>query len=168
MERSGTRGWSPAWILPWYDLRMKYRVQAHVTYLTKYHIIWIPKYRRKVLITGVKEYFEKVMDTFVSERYPDLHILERSVQEDHVHLFVEIPPKYSVSTIVGQIKAHTSRIMRQKFEYLSRAAEMWSVGYFVSTVGTSEKIVRDYIRSQERQDTGRAQLVLGEDTTGEA
>lgn len=57
--------------------------------------------------------------------------------------------------------------MRQKFEYLARASEMWSVGYFVSTVGTSEKIVRDYIRNQERQDTGQAQLVLGEDTMGE-
>jgi putative transposase len=91
-----------------------------------------------------------------------------SVQPDHVHLLLEIPPKYAVSKVVGDIKANTAREMRKEFQYLARSSEMWSVGYFVSTVGSNEKVIRDYIEMQEKQDTGRAELVLGEDITGGA
>ena len=108
------------------------------------------------------------MDTVISERYPDVVVLERNILPDHVHLFIEIPPKYSVSKIVGDIKANSARMMRKKFEYLARSNEMWSVGYFVSTVGTNEEIIRKYIQNQEKQDTGRSEIVLGDDTTGEA
>ena len=147
---------------------MKFRVQAHVTYKCRYHIIWIPKYRRKTLVLGVDKYFEKVMDTVISERYPDILVLERSIQPDHLHILVEIPPKYSVSSVVGVIKSNTARMMRKKFEYLARSNEMWSVGYFVSTVGTNERITQNYIKNQQKQDTGRSEIVLGDDTTGEA
>lgn len=147
---------------------MKFRVQAHVTYKAKYHVIWIPKYRRKTLVNGVDKYLEKVMDTYIIERYPDVQVLERSVQPDHVHLLVEIPPKYAVSKVVGDIKANTARLMRKQFEYLRRADEMWSIGYFVSTVGANEKIIKQYIGNQELQDKGRAELALGDETTGEA
>ena len=103
---------------------MKFHVQARITYKTKYHIVWIPKYRRKTLVKGVREYLEKVMDTYLFDRYPDVIIIERSVQEDHIHVLMEIPPKYSVSKIVGDIKANTSRLMRKQFVYLARADEM--------------------------------------------
>jgi putative transposase len=146
---------------------MKFRTQAHVTYKTRYHVIWIPKYRRATLVAGVREYFEKVMDTYLGNRYPDVHVLERSVQPDHVHCLLEIPPKYSVSKIVGDIKANTSRELRKQFAYLTHVDETWSIGYFVSTVGLNESMVKDYIKNQEKQDTGRAELVLGKDTTGE-
>ncbi len=147
---------------------MKFRVQAHITYKTRYHIVWIPKYRRKTLVIGVREYFEKVMDTYLSDRYPDVIVIERSVQDDHIHVLLEIPPKYSVSKIVGDIKSNTSRLMRKQFEYLARASEMWSIGYFVSTVGTNEKMIKNYIQNQEKQDKGRSEIVLEDDTTGEA
>ncbi len=146
---------------------MKFKTQAHVTYKCRYHIIWIPKYRRKTLVRGVDKYFEKVMDTVIAERYPDVIVLERSILPDHIRLLLEIPPKYSVSKIVGDIKANTARMMRKEFEYLARSNEMWSIGYFVSTVGTNEKIIKQYIQNQEKQDTGRSEIVLGEDTTGE-
>lgn len=139
---------------------MKFRVQAHVTYKTRYHIIWIPKCRREVLVTGVKEYLEKVMDTYIADRYPDVLILERNVLVDHLHLLVEIPPKYSVSKVVGDIKANTAREMRKKFGYLTKYPEMWSVGYFVSTVGMNEATIKNYIQKQEKQDKGQAQLAL--------
>ena len=147
---------------------MRFRVQAHVTYKCRYHIIWIPKYRRKTLVSGVDKYFCKVMDTTVAERYPDVVVLERNVLPDHIHILLEIPPKYSVSSIVGSIKAHTAREMRKRFEYLGRSNGMWSVGYFVSTVGTNETIIKTYIQNQEKQDTGRSEIVLGKDTTGVA
>lgn len=110
---------------------------------------------------GVAKYFEKVMDSVISDRYPDILIYERSVQPDHVHIFLEIPPKYSVASVVGSLKAHTARKMRKKFGYLAQASSLWSVGYFVSTVGTNEVIIKNYIRRQEKQDTGRSQIALG-------
>lgn len=139
---------------------MKFQVQAHVTYKTRYHIIWIPKRRRPVLVPGVREYFEKVMDTYLFDRYSDVHCLERNVQVDHVHVLLDIPPKYSVSKIVGEIKANTSKEMRKKFAYLKLKEEMWSVGYFVTTVGINEKIIMNYIQNQKKQDKGQAQLAL--------
>src|ERR1019366_4867597 len=111
---------------------MKFHVQAHVVYTTQYHVVWIPKYRRKVLIPGVKKYFEKVMDSYLADRYPDVLVLKRSVQPDHIHVLLEIPPKYSVSQIVGNVKANTARVLRKKFNYLARGDGMWSIGYFVS------------------------------------
>lgn len=86
---------------------MKFHVQDHVTYKTRYHIVWIPKYRRKTLVSGVREYLEKVMDTYIEDRYLDVITIERSVQEDHIYILLETPPKYSVSKVVGDIKANT-------------------------------------------------------------
>jgi putative transposase len=112
------------------------------------------------LVQGVKQYFEKVMDSFLFDRYPDIIVNERSVQDDHVHIMIEIPPKYAVSKIVGEIKAHTAKKLRKHFEYMHRADEVWSIGYFVSTIGINEQVIRAYIQNQETQDTGRAELVL--------
>ena len=97
---------------------MKVKVQAHVAYQTRYHVVWIPKFRKKVLVAGVKEYLEKTIQTTVIDRYPDVYIIELNVQVDHVHALVEIPPKYSVSSVVGYIKGVTSRNMRMHFEFL--------------------------------------------------
>lgn len=130
-------------------------------YKTQYHIVWIPKYRRKVLVRGVAQYLEKVMDTYLADRYPDVVIKERKIQLDHIHILAEIPPKYAVSKIIGDIKSNTARKMRKKFDFLKKGSEMWAVGYFVSTVGLNEKVISAYIRYQEKQDKGRAQLALG-------
>lgn len=137
---------------------MEVKVQAHVAYQTRYHVVWIPKYRRKVLIEGVKEYLEKTIQTTVIDRYPDVYVIELNVQKDHVHALLEIPPKHSVSSVVGYIKGATSRNMRMHFEYLRRATGLWSDGFYVSTVGYDEKRIRDYIRYQEKQSSGQALL----------
>ena len=101
------------------------------------------------------------MKSYLVDRYPDVLVLECSVQSDHVHLMFEIPPKYSVSKIVGDIKSNTARLMKKEFDYLASKNNLWSVGYFVSTVGMNEKVVKDYIVKQEEQDKGRAELALG-------
>lgn len=137
---------------------MKVKVQAHVAYQTRYHVVWIPKFRKKVLIAGVKEYLEKTIQTTVVDRYPDVYVIELNVQVDHVHALVEIPPKYSVSSIVGYIKGVTSRNMRTHFEFLRRAQHLWADGFYVSTVGYDEQKIRDYIRYQDRQASGQALL----------
>jgi len=137
---------------------MKIKVQAHAAYQTQYHIVWIPKRRRQVLVSGVREYLKKVLLTITQERYPDIYITELNIQPDHLHLLVEIPPKYAVSTIVGYIKRTSSKLMRRKFTYLTRQPAMWSVGYFVSSVGINESTIRKYIRYQEKQDLGQVLL----------
>ena len=78
-------------------------------YQTQYHVVWIPKYRRKVLVPGVKEYLEKAFSIILAERYPDVYISEQNIQPDHVHMLLEIPPKYAVSTVIGVLKGGSSR-----------------------------------------------------------
>ena len=136
---------------------MQIKKQSHVAYQTAYHIVWIPKRRYKILVTGVVEYLGKVMDGYLGDRYPDVHIHERNIQKDHVHILIEIPPKYAVCKIVQDIKSNTSKEMRRKFKYLRRGRKsMWRVGYFVSTIGKDEKVVRRYILHQEAEEKGHA------------
>lgn len=137
---------------------MKIKVQAHVAYQTQYHVVWIPKYRRKILVAGVKEYLEKTLYSVIEERYPDVYISELNVQDDHVHALIEIPPKYAVSTIVGYIKGATARLMRMHFEYLKHARHMWADGFFVSSVGINEQVIRRYIKYEQKQERGQAEL----------
>ncbi len=138
---------------------VKVRLQAHVAYQTQYHIVWIPKYRRKLLVKGVGRYLGKILYKVIEERYPDVKITEQNIRPDHVHLLIEIPPKYAVSTVVGKLKGGSSRLLRKKFEYIRRNPVTWSVGYFVSSVGVNEAVIRKYIQYQEKQDLGQALLV---------
>ena len=138
---------------------MRIKVQAHVAYQTQYHVVWIPKYRHKILVEGVKQYLEKVFYAILEERYPDVYISEQNIQLDHVHMLIEIPPKYSISAVIGVLKGTSSRLMRKQFAYLQIRREMWSVGYFVSSVGANESVIRRYIQYQEKQDLGQAVLV---------
>lgn len=142
---------------------MKYYRQAHVVYHTEYHLVWIPRFRRKVLVHGVGEYLLKTLDT-VRKWYPDIVYLERNIQSDHVHLLISIPPRMSVSRAVNILKSNTSAALKKKFKFLQHMYAddhgIWSVGYFVSTVGVNEKIVRRYIRLQQKEDGGQAELGL--------
>ena len=137
---------------------MKIKVQSHVAYQTQYHVVWIPKYRKQVLVAGVKEYLAKVFYTIIEEWYPDIYISEQNIQPDHIHMLIEIPPKYAVSTVIGKLKGISSRLLRQKFDYLRRKPAMWSVGYFVSSVGVNKLTIKRYIQYQEKQDLGQALL----------
>jgi putative transposase len=136
---------------------VKTLVQSHTAYQLLYHIVWIPKYRRKLLVEGVDKYLEEVMRTYLLERYPDVVIEELSIQVDHLHTMLIIPTKYSVSKVVGDIKSNTSKELRKKFDYLRRVSKdgMWSTGYFVSSVGLDEQRIRRYIQYQEEQDKGQ-------------
>ena len=139
---------------------MKIKTQAHIAYQTQYHIVWIPKYRKRILVEGVKEYLEKAFTTIFQQRYPDVYISEQNIQPDHIHMLIEIPPKYAVSTVVGYLKGVSSRLLKLKFDFIRNLRyETWSVGYFVSSVGMNESIIKNYIRYQEKQDLGQAELV---------
>ena len=97
---------------------METRTQAHVCYRLLYHVVWIPKKRWNVLKTGVNVYLEKVIRSFVLDRYPGVVVEEIAIQEDHVHIVMVIPPKYGISRVIGEVKSVSSRKLREKFEYL--------------------------------------------------
>ncbi len=142
---------------------MDVRKQAHATYRCEYHLVWTTKYRYKILTDGVVQYLEIKLEE-VRKTYPDIIYLERSIQPDHVHLMVVIPPKYAVATAVQYMKQNTSRHLKEKFDFIkqrySRIGSVWSIGYFASTVGLHEKVIQAYIRNQEKEDAGQAQLAL--------
>ena len=142
---------------------MQYYRQAHVVYHTQYHVVWIPRFRRKFLIPAVANYLLTKMDE-VRKWYPDLLFLERNIQSDHIHILLSVPPRQSVSSAINILKTNTSRALKSKFKFLSKmyadGGGIWSVGYFVSTVGINERIIRRYIRMQEKEDSGQAKLAL--------
>lgn len=137
---------------------MEVKVQAHVAYQIRYHVVWISKRRKKILTAGIKEYVDKTIKTVVIDRYPDVYVHELNIQEDHVHALLEIPPKYCVSTVIGYIKGAVSRYMRTHIETLRHAREPWGDGFYISTVGFNEETVRKNIQYQDKQERGQALL----------
>ena len=98
---------------------MKNRVSAHGAYNHQYHIAWIPKYRKRVLKGELKSFLEKRLFE-VQEYHPEIEIEKFNIQVDHVHLVSVIPPKYSVSSVVGKMKANTSRQIRIEFPWIKK------------------------------------------------
>jgi putative transposase len=142
---------------------MKTRRQAHCVFRCQYHIVWITKYRYKILVDGVKEYLEIKLDE-IRKYYPEIEYIEHNIQSDHVHMLVSFPPKYSISKVVGILKSNTSHALREKFDFIRKRylniRAVWSIGYFVSTVGLDETMIEKYVRYQEKEDLGQAQLKL--------
>ena len=98
---------------------METRLSGHGVYRTEYHIIWIPKYRRRILNPGVKEYISKIFPK-VLRGMPGCEIVEQNIQVDHIHLLMVIPPKYAVSEVIGQMKQYTASRLRKKFAWLEK------------------------------------------------
>jgi putative transposase len=141
---------------------MKLHRQAHVVYRTQYHIFWVTKYRRKILVPGIAEYFKKCIKE-VRKFYPDWYFEEIGLEQDHVHLHMIIPPKYAISKVVETLKSVTSRRLKEKFEHFLKKVYwddcgIWSRGFFVSTVGVDEKIIRRYVAYQGQQDAGQTKF----------
>jgi len=126
-------------------------------------MVWIPRYRYKVLVKGVDEYLLKKMEE-IRKIYPEIEYVQRNIQPDHVHLVPSFPPKYSIAKVVQIIKSNTGKAMWEKFGFLRKRycgrGGIWSAGYFVSTVGLDEKLIEKYVRYQEKEDLGQAKLAL--------
>ena len=142
---------------------MDIRLSGHTAYRTEYYIVWIPKYRHRILNPGVKGYLVKLFPKVI-EQLPGCEIIKCSIQPDHIHMVMVIPPKYAVSTVVGRMKGMTGSELRKKFEWLKnrywKENIVWSPGYFVSTVGIDEEKILKYVEYQGRQDSGQAKLEL--------
>ena len=142
---------------------MEIRKSNHSVYRTQYHVVWITKYRFKLLSPGLKDHLEKLL--WKSTRaMPGVEIQELNVQKDHVHIMIVIPPRYAVSEVVGRLKSGASKIFRERYRLFKKVygekEVMWSTGYFVSTVGIDEEIIRRYIKYQEALDTGQMKFDL--------
>ncbi len=142
---------------------MQVSYSGHSVYHTVYHVVFVTKYRRKVLNPGFAKYTHSVI-TEVAQNVDGVHIVELNIQIDHVHIVLEIPPKYAVSKVVEIIKGQSTKVVRKKFPWLDKVyfgtTSLWSVGFFVSTVGVNEEAIKNYVRYQQKQDSGQAKLDL--------
>ena len=142
---------------------MRLHKAAHTVYKTQYHIVWVTRFRRKILVQGVEQYL-KIKLQEVRKYYPDWYYTEIGIDKYHVYLHMVIPPKYSVSFVVETMKKNTSRSLREKFAFLDKVywdkGGIWSKGYFVATVGINEETIRNYVRWQAKEDAGQAKLEM--------
>ena len=132
----------------------KYKKLSHVVYKCDYHIIWTPKYRYRVLFGEVRQLVEE--DIRMLCEWKGAEIIEMSVQENHVHIVVSIPPKLSVSTLMGILKGKLAIKLFKTYPKLKQRPywgnHFWSRGYFVNTVGIDEAMIRRYVKYQEGED----------------
>ncbi len=113
---------------------MEYKRNHNVVYSCKYHVVWCPKYRRKVLVNGVDVRLKELIDEICNEFR--IGVIEMEIMPDHVHLLMEADPQFGVHKAVKRIKGRTSRILRQEYSWLcSRLPSLWTNSCFVSTVG---------------------------------
>jgi len=135
----------------------KNRKLTHVVYQCNYHVVWVPKYRFRILTGAVKEQIEE--DTRMLCEWKDVEILELSVQPDHVHLVCSIPPKLSVSEFMGILKGRLAIKLFKSYPKMKQKPywgnHFWSRGYFVNTVGIDEDMIRRYVKYQEGNEKRR-------------
>ena len=136
---------------------------AHTTWECKYHIVFAPKYRRQIIYGKIKADIGKILRELCERK--EIEIIEAELCKDHIHMLIRIPPKYSVSEIMGYLKGKSSlmifdRHANLKYKYGNR--HFWCRGYYVDTVGKNAKKIGEYIRNQLQEDATADQLSLQE------
>ena len=131
----------------------------HTVWECKYHVVWIPKYRRKTLYGELRRHLGEVIRDLAQQR--ESRVVEGHLRPDHIHVLISVPPKHAISQVVGYIKGKSAIHIARN--YLGRRSNFkgqhfWARGYWVSTVGKDEKAVREYIRDQEKEDRRLEQL----------
>ena len=126
------------------------RSLSHTVWECKYHIVWVPKKRRKIIFGKLRQELRTILKRLCE--YKGVEVVEGTMCIDHIHVCLAIPPKYSVSTIVGYLKGKSAMILFEKYSRLKknfRGHSFWARGYYVSTVGLDEAKIRKYIKNQE-------------------
>ena len=136
---------------------------AQGMYCLHYHVVWVCKYRRKILKPGVCSYIRKTFPGLL-RGMPGVEIESIGFDSDHVHMLMIVPPKYIISDVMGRLKSQLASRMRKFFPRLSKVywneTIVWSPGYFVSSVGIDEQTIRNYVEHQGRQDSGQLRQEL--------
>ncbi len=129
--------------------QVQYKSNNNVVFSCKYHIIWCPKYRRKVLVNGIDKRLKDIIIDVCDSLQVEL--IEMEVVSDHVHLLAEVDPQFGVHRLVKNIKGKSSRLLRSEFKILrSRLPTLWTNSYFVSTIGGAPlEIVKQYVEQQK-------------------
>jgi putative transposase len=134
---------------------------SHTTWECKYHVVFIPKCRRKTLYGQLRRHLGEVFRQLAAQR--ESRVEEGHLMSDHVHMLISIPPKYAVSQVVGYIKGksaiHLARVYGERKRNFA-GQHFWARGYLVSTIGRDEAVIRDYIRAQEQEDERLEQLKI--------
>lgn len=136
---------------------------AHTTWNCKYHIVFAPKYRRKVFFGQKRLEIGAILRSLCE--WKEVNIIEAEVCPDHVHMLVEIPPKLSVSGFMGYLKGKSSILIYQKYanmKFKYRNREFWCRGYYVDTVGKNKKAIQEYIANQLKEDKEMEQMTIFE------
>ena len=137
---------------------MQYKVTGHGVYHLKYHIVWVCKYRRRILKPDVTVYTDKLLRGLL-RRMPGVELETIGFDQDHLHMVLQIPPKYAIADVVAQLKSQSASRLRTKFPWLAKVYWkenlVWSPGYFVSSIGADEARIKHYIEYQGRQDAGQ-------------
>ena len=132
----------------------KYKKLSHVIYKCDYHIVWVPKYRFRVLTGEIKRLVEE--DLRMLCEWKECDIQELSIQSDHIHVVLSIPPKVSVSTLMGTLKGKLAIKLFKTYPHMKQKPywgnHFWARGYFVSTVGIDEDMIKRYVRYQEKEE----------------
>ena len=139
----------------------QYESLNHTKWECKYHVVFIPKYRRKTIFGAIRRELGPVLRTLTEHK--ESRVEEGHLMPDHVHMLLAIPPKYAVANVVGYIKGKSAIHLARTFSERKRnfvGQHFWARGYFVSTVGRDEMVIREYIRNQEKEDKRVDQLAL--------
>ena len=132
----------------------RFRRLSHTIYECKYHLIFCPKYRRRILKDEIRAYVKQEISNLLRQK-EGIEIIEMNVQSDHVHLVIWIPPKYAVSQVMGYLKGKLAIRIFQRYEKLGKqfwGRHLWGRGYCVSTVGIDETRIREYVQWQENKE----------------
>lgn len=137
---------------------------SHTSYRCKYHIVIVPKYRRMIIYNKLRRDIIEIIKLLI-DRKPGVKLIEGEACPDHIHMLLEIPPKYSVSEFMGYLKSKSTlmifdRHANLKYKYGSR--HFWAKGYFCDTVGKNEKVIREYIQTQLQEDKLYDQISMKE------
>ncbi len=137
----------------------RFKKLAHSLYECKYHVVFCPKYRYKIMQGEVQEYVKQQIYRLCSQK-DGVEVLEVNVQEDHVHVVLSIPPKYAVSSLMGYLKGKMALRLFDRFPQLRKrywGQHVWSRGYCVSTIGLDEERIRKYVKWQNKKDADAEQ-----------
>jgi putative transposase len=138
-------------------------VSGHGIYKLQYHVVWVCKYRRRILKPGVTAHIEKTLRGLL-KRTPGVRIEAIGFDQDHLHMVMVIPPKYAIADVMAQLKSQSASYLRKKFDWLAKVYWkeniVWSPGYFVSSIGIDEDTIKRYVEYQGRQDSDQHVLVL--------
>lgn len=136
-----------------HDSLKQYKRQSHAVYDCRYHVVWVTKYRFRIIDTEVETALKWIIKEVCDWRGVD--ILEGAVRPEHIHLYLQIPPKYSVADIMKWIKGKSAERLFRKFPKLKKqywGQHLWARGYFVSTVGIADAVITQYIQRQRNQE----------------